>query len=237
MIASIILLVLGAVMATVFIVSKVVNYSLKTIVFKTIASLFFLALAIVCFCINNTGHFYFKLFTTLGLFFGLLGDVLLGFKYITTKTKGFWILAGMFAFALGHISYVLGLLLDFYVAGNVVFIILPFVLPIAIISIYMFVAKKVGINFGKGMLLFGLFYLYCLTTMLSTSLCMVILHKFAIQTLVMFFIGAICFATSDFMLTGAYFKAGQRPKAYMAAYSIFYYVAQFIIAFSIFFLV
>ena len=237
MIASIVLLVLGAVMTTVFIVSKVVNYSFKTIIFKTIASLFFLALAIVCFCINNTGHFYFKLFATLGLFFGLLGDVLLGFKYITTKTKKFWILAGMFAFAIGHICYILALLLEFYVQGNVVFIILPFVMPIAIISIYMFVAKRVGINFGKGMLLFGLFYLYCLTTMLSSAICMTILHRFSITTLVMFFVGSICFATSDFMLTGAYFKAGQRPKAYMAAYSIFYYVAQFLIAFSIFFLV
>ena len=237
MIPSIILLVLGTIMATVFIVSKVINYSLKTIIFKTIASLFFVALAIVCFCITGKDHFYFKLFTTLGLFFGLLGDLLLGFKYITTKTKQMWILLGMFAFALGHISYILGLLLEFYVPGNVLFIILPFVLPIAIISIYMFVAKKVGINFGKGMLIFGLFYLYCLTTMLSSSLCMAILHKFSFATIVMFFCGAICFATSDFMLTGAYFKPGKRPKWYMATYSVFYYVAQFTIAFSIFFLI
>ncbi len=237
MVVSIILLCLGAVMSTVFIVSKVINYSLKTIIFKTIASLFFVALAIVIFATNPQGHFYFKLFTVLGLFFGLLGDVLLGFKYITTKTKKIWILAGMFAFAIGHIFYFSGLLIDFYVPGNTLFIVLPFTLPVAIISIYLFVARKVGINFGKGMFFFGLFYLYCLTTMLSTSLSMVCLHKFGITTLVMFFSGAICFATSDFMLTGAYFKEGQRPKAYMAIYSVFYYVAQFVIAFSLFFLV
>ena len=237
MVVSIILLCLGAVMSTVFIVSKVINYSLKTIIFKTIASLFFVVLAIVIFATNPQGHFYFKLFTVLGLFFGLLGDVLLGFKYITTKTKKIWILAGMFAFAIGHIFYFSGLLIDFYVPGNTLFIVLPFTLPVAIISIYLFVARKVGINFGKGMFFFGLFYLYCLTTMLSTSLSMVCLHKFGITTLVMFFSGAICFATSDFMLTGAYFKEGQRPKAYMAIYSVFYYVAQFVIAFSLFFLV
>lgn len=236
MIAEIILLVLGAIMSAIFIVSKVVNYSLKTIVFKTIASLFFVALGITSFCLNPEGHFYFKLFAVLGLFFGMLGDTLLGFKYITTKTKKIWILAGMFAFALGHISYFTGLLVDFYIPGNTLFIVLPFVLPLAFMTIYMLIAKRVGINFGKGMLPFGLFYLYCLTTMLSTSICMVSLYKFEVTTLVMFFSGAICFATSDFMLTGAYFKEGQRPKAYMAAYSIFYYVAQFIIAFSIFFL-
>ena len=223
-------------MSAIFIVSKVVNYSLKTIIFKTIASLFFVALAIVLFCTYSEGYFYFKLFTVLGLFFGMLGDLLLGFKYITTKTKKFWILSGMFAFAVGHICYILGLLIEFYVPGNVIFMILPFTLPILIITVYMIVAKKVGINFGRGMLLFGLFYLYCLTSMFSSSLSMVILHQFKVTTLVMFFIAAICFATSDFMLTGAYFKPGKRSKTYMATYSVFYYVAQFVIAFSIFFL-
>ena len=236
MVVSIILLCLGAVMSTVFIVSKVINYSLKTIIFKTIASLFFVALGIALFCMHSEGHFYFKLFTILGLFFGLLGDVLLGFKYITTKTKKFWILSGLFAFAIGHIMYTTGLLLEFYVPGNALFIVLPFTLPLVFMCIYMFVAKRVGINFGKGLLPFALFYLYCLTMMLSTSISMVCLHKFAVTTLVMFFCGAICFATSDSMLTGAYFKEGQRPKAYMATYSVFYYVAQFVIAFSIFFL-
>ena len=223
-------------MSTIFIVSKVTNYSLKTIVFKTIASLFFVALGIVAFCLTP-GYFYFKLFTLLGLIFGMLGDVFLGFKYITTgKIQKIWILAGMFAFAFGHICYATGLLTQFYIPGNVLFIILPFVLPIAIISIYMVVAKKVGINFGKGMLLFGLFYLYCLTTMVSTSLSMVCLHKFSITTLAMFFPAALCFMASDFMLTGNYFKAGERTKTYRALYSVFYYVAQFVIAFSILFL-
>ena len=236
MIPIIILLVLGALVSCVFIVSKVIKYTFTTIVIKTIASLFFVAIAVVTVVLFREGHFFFKLFTVLGLFFGMLGDLLLGFKYITIKRKHIWILAGMFAFAIGHICYVLGLLLDFYVAGNVLFIILPFTLPVLIITIYMIIADKVGINFGKGMLPFAFFYIYCLTTMFSSALSMVILHEFKVVTLVMFFAGAICFVASDMMLTGAYFKPGQRSKAYMATYSIFYYVAQFVIAFSIFFL-
>ena len=82
-----------------------------------------------------------------------------------------------------------------------------------------------------------LFYLFCLSTMVFSAMSMAILHKFALPTLIMFFIGSICFATSDIMLTGAYFKPGKRSKAYNAIYSVFYYIAQFIIAFSIFFLV
>lgn len=260
MIPSIILLVLGAAMSIVFIVSKVINYSLKTIIFKTVASLFFVALGILDFCLNPDGYFFFKLFTVLGLFFGMLGDFFLGFKYITSgKAKKAWILIGMFAFALGHVFYIVGVLTGFYFPGeamssgtariiarayinfnvpeNTFFLIFPFVLPILFIAIYMVIAKKVGINFGKGMLPFGIFYLYCLSSMVFSSLFMAILHGFSKPTLIMFLVGAVFFASSDMMLTGAYFKEGKRSGAYMATYSVFYYIAQFVIAFSIFFLV
>ena len=236
MIVSIILLVVGAIMSCIFIISKVINYSWKTIILKGVASLFFVALAIVCCCIRGNSHLLFKIFAVLGLFFGLLGDIFLGFKYITTKTKKMWILLGMFAFAFGHIFYIVALLVGFYVSGHTLFIVLPFTLPIAIIAIYMLIAKKAGVHFGKGMLYFALFYLFCLTCMVSSSLSMACLYEFKPVTLIMFFVGAVCFCTSDFMLTGAYFKEGQRSKAYMAIYSVFYYLAQFIIAFSIFFL-
>ena len=198
-------------MSVVFIVSKVTNYTAKTIIFKTIASLFFVALGILCFCLTGTGHFAFKLFTVLGLFFGMLGDLFLGFKYITEKRRMLWILIGGLAFGLGHIFYAIGLLVGFYVKGNALFMVLPFVLPLVFLSIYYPISKKVGIKFGK-LLPFGLLHIYCLTTVLSSSLSMVILHQFSLTTLVMFFIGAINFACSDFMLTGAYFKEGKRPN-------------------------
>ena len=177
------------------------------------------------------------MFTVLGLFFGMLGDFFLGFKYITNgKVKKAWILIGMFAFAFGHVFYIAGILAGFYVPGNAIFLVLPFALPLVFICVYVLIAKKVAINFGKGMLPFGIFYLYCLSSMVFSSLCMAILHQFAMPTLSMFFVGAVFFASSDMMLTGAYFKEGKRSGAYMATYSVFYYIAQFVIAFSIFFL-
>ena len=78
---------------------------------------------------------------------------------------------------------------------------------------------------------------YIASSMFSSALSMSILHQFSMTTLVMFLIGALNFVCSDFMLTGSYFKDGERSKAYRAIYSVFYYVAQFLIAFSIFFLV
>ena len=237
MIIQIILLALGIIAASLFIVSKVVNYSFKTIVLKGVASLFFVALGIVCFCLNFEGYFFFKLFTVIGLFFGFLGDVFLGFKYVNEKNKKMWILFGLFAFAIGHILYFSGLFIDFYEPGNALPFVLSFGTPFITILIYLVISRKLGIHFEKKMLIFILFYLYCLFAMLSTSLYIGFLHGFSKVMLIMFFIGAVFFATSDFMLAGSYFKDGERPKAYNAIYSIFYYAAQFIIAFSIFFLV
>ena len=235
MVAAIILLSLGAIMSGVFIVSKVTNYSLKTILFKTIASLFFVALGVYCVAITS-GHTTFKVLVLLGLIFGMLGDVFLGFKYITTKTKKLWILLGGFAFGAGHIFYIVALFMEYYVPGQYWFAILPFITALTICVIYFLIAHKAGIEFGKKLLPFALFYLLCLSSMLSSSFYMALLHKFSIVTGVMFFIGSAFFAASDIMLTGSYFKAGQRPKAYLAVYSVCYYLAQFIIAFSLFFL-
>ncbi|MBE6134095.1 MAG: hypothetical protein E7178_05450 [Erysipelotrichaceae bacterium] len=235
MVVSIILLVLGAIMSTVFIVSKVTNYTLKTIIFKTVASAFFVALAIYL-SVTVEGHVPFKVLVTLGLFFGFLGDFLLGFKYITHgKAKKIWILLGMFAFAAGHIIYIVALFVEYYIPGQWWFIVLPLSLAMILSAIYLIISPKVGISFGK-LFPFGLFYLACLTTMFSTSIFMAIAHGFKIVNIVMFFIGAFFFVCSDTMLTGSYFKPGQRPKWYNGLYSVFYYLAQFIIAFALFFL-
>ncbi len=231
---AIILLCLGALTSTVFIVSKVINYSPKTIVFKTIASLVFVALGIYG-AVVTPGPTPIKVFIVLGLFFGTLGDLLLGFKYVVTKNKNIWILAGMFAFAFGHVFYVIALFVGYYVPGNPWFIALPFLTAVVISSLYMVISRKAGVRFGK-LLPFGLFYLFCLTSMVSSSLYMNVLHGFTLTNLVMFFAGAVCFSVSDCMLTGAYFKAGKRSNTYMATYSAFYYVAQFVIAFSLMFL-
>ena len=236
MVVPIILLALGAVMSVVFIVSKVTNYSLKTIIFKTVASLFFVALGIY-FVVVVQGHVVFKILVLLGLIFGLLGDVFLGFKYITTKTKKIWILLGLFAFALGHMCYLVSLFLEFYDHVSVWYAVLPFVTAIVITFLYMLVSTKLGIEFGRKLLPFALFYLFCLTSMVSTAFYMSLLHGFQNITAVVFFGGAVCFMASDFMLTGSYFKEGQRSKPYLAIYSVFYYLAQFAIAFSLFFLI
>lgn len=235
MAVAIVLLVLGALMSSIFIVSKVINYSSKTIIFKAIASLFFVALGVYC-ALIIPGHTSFKMLIVLGLLFGLLGDVFLGYKYIAKNKKALWILAGLFTFLFGHLFYIIALFTEYYIAGHAWFIVLPFVTSAVLSVVYIFIAKRIGVDFGK-LLPFGLFYLACLTSMLSTAFYMALLHNFSTVTLVMILGGALFFVASDFMLTGAYFKPGQRPKAYLAVYSVCYYLAQFIIAFSLFFLV
>ena len=222
-------------MSSIFIVSKVTNYNLVTIILKTVASLFFVALGIYC-AIVIEGNIAFKVLVVAGLVFGLLGDVFLGFKYTQPKTKNLWIMLGLFAFAFGHISYLVSIFVGFYVPGNVLYAILPFVTSAVITTLFMIISHKLGVVLGKKLFPFAIFYIFCLTSMVSSSFYMSLLHRFELVTLIVFFCGAFCFMCSDFMLTGAYFKPGQRSKPYMAIYSVFYYLAQFAIAFSLFFL-
>lgn len=235
MIAAIIILVVGAISSCVFIYSKITNYSLKTIFFKVASSSFFVALGIVCLCLNKEGRLAFKVCTIVGLSLGILGDLLIGFKYIVKSNSLLWIVVGSITFALGHVAYTIGLLNGFYIYGNTLYMVLPFIVPIAFVAIYLLIAKKAGVNFGKGMLMFAISYLYILSMMATTAICMTILHKFELTTLVMFFAGSIAFVVSDVMLTGSYFKPGKRSKLYLATCSVLYYAAQFLIAFSLLF--
>lgn len=234
MIPSIVLLVLGAISSTFFIISKVTKYTFKTIVLKTIASLFFIALAITCIAYNQK-DIIFGIVIILGLFFGLLGDVFLGFKYVIEKKKKLFIMLGMFAFLFGHVSYVTALSIKYYIPGNILFVFLPFILATVLTTTYLLVAPKLGIQLKK-FTPFGASYIFCLTSVFSTALFMNILNRFNYVTLIMILVGSVFFATSDFMLTGSYFKDGERSKAYRAIYSVAYYIAQFLIAFSLLFI-
>ena len=78
LILIIIFICLGAVSLVFFLREKVKNYSVKAVMFKAIASLFFVAVAAISLYVN--GHHALAIFVTLGLFSGVLGDIWLDFK-------------------------------------------------------------------------------------------------------------------------------------------------------------
>ena len=72
--------------------------------------------------------------------------------------------------------------------------------------------------------------------MLATAGYLAIVNKMQVASYNMLFIGGILFALSDLILCGTYFGEGKDKPFDLISNSITYYVAQYLIAFSIFFL-
>ena len=232
MAVSIILIALGAIFTTIFIYGKLTNYSWRTTMFKTIDSLLFLSLGIYLFFYKGQPNI--GIFIILGLTFGLLGDVALAFKRIAKDKDKFFTLLGMTFFIIGHIFYTTGLFVNYYVLGNVIHIIIPLVAALLIALSIVFIELKLKFKLG-GFKYFGIVYFTALFSVSMSCLSLNILHQFQSTFLVLMLVGAIVFASSDILLTRTYFKENC-PKGFLISTSITYYLAQFLIAFTLFFL-
>ena len=232
MAVSIILIALGAIFTSIFIYGKLTNYSWRTTMFKTIDSLLFLSLGIYLFFYKGQPNV--GIFIILGLTFGLLGDVALAFKRIAKDKDKFFTLLGMTFFIIGHIFYTTGLFVNYYVPGNVIHIIIPLVVAVLIALSIVFIELKLKFKLG-GFKYFGIVYFTALFSVSMSCLSLNILHQFQSTFLVLMLVGALIFASSDILLTRTYFKENC-PKGFLISTSITYYLAQFLIAFTLFFL-
>ena len=104
MAVCIVLLVLGAISLTLFLIEKIRRYSLKETAIKGVTSLLFIALAIYCFIHN--GFHPFGIFVLCGLTCGLIGDICLDLKYVYKEQSRAYTYAGFISFAIGHILYI-----------------------------------------------------------------------------------------------------------------------------------
>lgn len=229
---SLVLIGLGSIFTCLFIYGKLTNYSWRTTMFKTIDSLLFLALGIYLFFYKGQPNV--GIFIVLGLVFGLLGDVALAFKRIAKSKDKFFTLLGMVMFIIGHLFYTTGLFINYYIPGNVLYIILPIVIAILIAISIVLIELKLQFKLG-GFKYFGILYFTALFTVSMSCLSLNILNGFNSTFLILMLVGALIFASSDVLLTRTYFKENC-PKGFLISTSITYYVAQFLIAFTLFFL-
>ena len=232
MVVSIILLGLGAIFTSIFIYGKLTNYSWRTTMFKTIDSLLFLSLGIYLFFYKGQPNV--GIFIILGLVFGLLGDVALAFKRIAKDKDKFFTLLGMTFFIIGHIFYTTGLFVNYYIPGNIIHIIIPLVVAVIIALSIVFIELKLKFKLG-GFKYFGIVYFTALFSVSMSCLSLNILNQFQSTFLILMLVGALLFASSDVLLTRTYFKENC-PKGFLISTSITYYLAQFLIAFTLFFL-
>ena len=232
------LLVCGAALLFVYIREKIRAYSVKAVILKSIVSVLFVAVGVYGSWLSTSKGTAGLLcpFVVLGLVFGLMGDIWLDLKYVFPEKDEPFTYAGFCVFGVGHILYIVGMLLSYYPAGKPMTVIVPILLAVLMSIGNAVLEKPMKLHYGKlkaiviayGVLLFGM-------VMISGSLALA--HGWKETPLNLLFIGGIFFAVSDLILSGTYFGVGKERPIDLTLNYMTYYTAQFLIASALVFLV
>ena len=125
--------------------------------------------------------------------------------------------------------------LEFYHDGNALNFVIPLLVSIAFAFIVLLMEKPLKLKYGN---LKWIVFLYSvlLAANASCSMSLLILNQFQPVGLIILFIGGVSFILSDLILSGTYFGIGKdRPIDSILNISV-YYISQFLIAFSLFFI-
>ena len=227
------IIALGALICVFYVREKIKAYSVKSVVIKTVVSLLFVLLA--AYCSFTKGNHPINTFIIFGLVLGLVGDIVLDLKYVYPKDDKIYTYTGFIVFLLGHIFYIVGMYLEFFNDVSILYLIIPIAVAIVLGFANLFLAKPLKLNYGD-LKLICLFYAMVLFANPLCSLSLLIANGWKSTSLIMMFVGGLLFAASDLVLSGTYFGEGhERPIDFILNY-LTYYGAQYIIAFSIFFL-
>ena len=225
--------VLGAVCLWCFLKNRIKKASAQSLIWKTCASICFLGTAFIGLWRNSLsgGRTEYSLLITAGLFFGLLGDIWLDLKWNCPDENDRYTFAGFWSFAIGHICFLTALIR--YSGANAKTTSIIVLLMVAAVAgvVIGFSGRLLSLDYGRfkgitmfyGALLIG-------TTLVSGRL--MIQSRFS-PFLVLFFAGAVLFLISDLILSGTYFGKGKDRPVDIISNHIFYYAAQFLIAFAV----
>ena len=216
-----------------YLVEKIKGYTPKELLLKAVVSLLFIVLAVYCSFVKS-GHIL-NIFIIIGLVFGFTGDIWLDLKYIYPKDDKIYTYAGFIVFGVGHIFFITGMYLEFLNNAHFLYILIPIAIAVVLAIANQFLAKPLKLDF-KDMKWIAFSYSIFLFSLPLCAASLCIINGWQNTTLLLLFIGGVIFVLSDLVLSGTYFGEGhEKPIDFFFNY-LFYYSAQFIIAFSIFFL-
>ena len=227
-------IVLGAIALTLFLLEKIRNYSVKAAMIKSVTSLLFIATCAVG--LYKNGSHKLALFVILGLLLGLLGDIWLDFKYVYKENDKPFTYAGFTMFGLGHLLYIAGMIVEYVNKDtNPLYVIIPIAVGILAGVVNVLLEKIMKLEF-KEMKWIVCLYGAILFSMMFTAISFSIMTQFQNATLIMIAAGGILFAISDLVLSGTYFGQGKERPVDIIINSVTYYMAQYTIAFAVFFI-
>ena len=228
---AIIFMCFGAISLVAFLLQKVKKYTLIETFTKTITSMFFIAVAGVG--LFKNGQYVLAKLVIFGLFCGLLGDIALELKYVYPKDDKLYSYAGFILFAMGHVFFMLGLYLNYFKGNNPLYIIIPLVVGLLVSVVNILMEKPMKLHYGE-LKIISLVYGFFLFSFIGTAFSMFLLNGFKDITIALILGGAVLFAISDLVLSGTYFGKGKDRPVDLVVNSVLYYIAQNLIAFSLF---
>lgn len=234
-----ILLVLGGLFLTLFLLFRTKEGGILPAALKTITSLLFVATA-VSGVINNyivTGvvgvsKLTFFGLVILGLVCGLIGDLTLDLKitYQSTNLRhsDLYTFFGMAAFGVGHILYIAAVSTFFGFSGWSILIAVAATALIFTVSLFL-----LKMQFGK-FLIPSIIYALLLTLFLACTIVGGMVSGFTLPVILLV-VGAALFLLSDLVLSMIYFD-GNESRVMIVINHVLYYAAQFLIALSLYYI-
>ncbi len=194
------------------------------VIFKGLASLMFVAIGYIAFTRTNNilaqKMFY-------GLIFGMLGDICLNLCFVFKKISQIVFLVGILFFFIGHILYLLSLLIIARQPWVIYCVIIGLIISISLL-IYIFKTMEVKLAFK----IFDIFYLSAVIVM--TSIAAGIMIAYPSKASIMYFIGALLFTLADIVLIFNTFSGKTKFSLRITNLSL-YYIGQILIACSLLF--
>lgn len=211
-----------------YIISKHQKYDLKELLIKTSISFLFVIVALIA-TLESSKFTIFNVLVISGLLLGLIGDILLDLKYVDIERTTGYTYGGFISFGIGHILFVTALIINYYQAGGVLYIILPIIASIVLSIVTILLEKPLKLKYGKYKII-SLIYAFLLFGTVTFSLSLSIQNGFQVTALTMFLIGSISFTLSDLVLSGTFFGENKERIIDFVLNYVFYYGAQFTIA-------
>lgn len=229
-------LAIGAALLWFFLFFRVKEKRVTAVIFKGLVSLMFIATAIVAWQTSTHPQNLFGLFIILALFCGLLGDIFLDLKYVIKEKEDLYTVLGFVAFGVGHIFSITGVLTYFFdFSLSPLYIIIPILISVVLVVVSLLMEKFTPIKYQKMkpcVILYGFLLFLVASLYFSTS----IQSGFNNITIISIAFGYVLFALSDLILNNTYFAPNCNTPIYVISNHLIYYIAQFSIAISLFYL-
>ncbi|MBN1690048.1 MAG: hypothetical protein JW901_03400 [Dehalococcoidia bacterium] len=224
------IVLLGAIALTLFLVNRDRNGSVKALLYKTLASFLFMAVAFTSFLVNSSQDVAtFAVLIMMGLVCGLIGDILLDLKIIYKESSSLYQHGGMAAFLIGHLFYLAALIA--YFGFNWI----PLAIAIIVAAIIICISRLVfKFNFAEHTV-DTYAYTFVLSYMMAQACYAAVDQGYSACT-VLLAAGSILFLLSDLVLSMTYYD-NKDSRAFISLNHILYYAAQYSIALSILYFV